>query len=208
MNNKISTNKVSISPSNKGLFGSGFKYGSNSLMGSFGKKVPLETGTKTLLRELEGRNINDNNYKQKLYCMDEKTWKEKGVGILRLNYPRNNGNSPQIVMRADTILKVILNVALFQGMHVERSQEKFIRLFAFEGDLLVHLAIKLNNSKAADDLYEAIMDAVPPAQNQSHPRANGESRERNKVKMTARIIAPGDENEIKCPVSNIFIKGI
>ncbi|RHZ74828.1 hypothetical protein Glove_219g9 [Diversispora epigaea] len=52
---------------------------------------------------------------------------------------------------------VILNVALFNGMHVER-QEKFVRIFAFEGDFLVHLAIKLSNSNAADDLYKAIMD--------------------------------------------------
>ncbi|RHZ76675.1 hypothetical protein Glove_194g179 [Diversispora epigaea] len=65
-------------------------------------------------------------------------------------------------MRADNVLKVILNVALFHGMHVERSQEKFIRLFAFEGkgDSLVHLAIKLSNSNEADNLYEAINNAI------------------------------------------------
>ncbi|RHZ66072.1 hypothetical protein Glove_309g134 [Diversispora epigaea] len=72
-------------------------------------------------------------------------------------------------MRANTILKVILNVALFHGMHIERSQEKFIRLFVFEGDQLVHLAIKLPNSNAADDLFKAIMDTIPQTKNQSHP---------------------------------------
>ncbi|RHZ83780.1 hypothetical protein Glove_87g142 [Diversispora epigaea] len=62
--------------------------------------------------------------------------------------------SPRLVMRTDNILRVILNIALFHGMHVERSQEKFVRLF-------------LSNSNAADDLYEAIMDVIPSAQNQS-----------------------------------------
>ncbi|RHZ75141.1 hypothetical protein Glove_217g243 [Diversispora epigaea] len=65
-------------------------------------------------------------------------------------------------MRADNVLRVILNVTLFRGMNVERSQEKFVRLFAFEGNgaSLVHLAIKLSNSNEADNLYEAIKDAT------------------------------------------------
>ncbi|RHZ66085.1 hypothetical protein Glove_309g104 [Diversispora epigaea] len=217
MNREISPNKVSASSLNKGVFGSGSKYAGNSLMESFActsvskksifdeqpikneeednendkdkveDEIPLETGTKILLQEIEGRDIDNNsnsnnnyNYnnkdnifliliylvytgeenetawhstRAKLYCMDGKTWKERGAGILRLNYPKNNETSPRIVMRADIIPKVILNVALFQGMHIERSQEKFIRLFAFEGDLLIHLAIKLPNSNSADDLY-------------------------------------------------------
>jgi len=50
-------------------------------------------------------------------------------------------------MRADNVLRVILNVTLFHGMNVERSQDKFVRLFAFEGNgaSLVHLAIKVCN---------------------------------------------------------------
>ncbi|RHZ80813.1 hypothetical protein Glove_132g299 [Diversispora epigaea] len=70
-------------------------------------------------------------------------------------------------MRADNTLRVILNIALFNGMHVERAQEKFVRLFAFEGDLLVHLAFKLQNSNAADNLYQAITDAITLTQDQS-----------------------------------------
>ncbi|CAG8532503.1 5631_t:CDS:10 [Diversispora eburnea] len=182
---KIESNEInkksdglSTSPQNVGIFGSGSKYTRNSLMGSFAKEVPFG-GTRTLLQELEvltgeENEITRHSVRAKLYCMDGQTWKERGVGILRLNYPRNYEKSPRLVMRADGVLRVILNVALFHGMHVERSQEKFVRLFAFEGkgDLLVHLAIKLSNSNAADDLYEAIMDAIPPAQNQSHPRVN------------------------------------
>jgi Ran-binding protein 3 len=48
-------------------------------------------------------------------------------------------------MRADGVLKVILNVALFHGMSVERAQEKYVRVIAFEGNdqIPVHLAIKV-----------------------------------------------------------------
>ena len=48
-------------------------------------------------------------------------------------------------MRADGVLKVILNVALFHGMSVERSQERFVRIVAFEGNdqIPAHLAVKV-----------------------------------------------------------------
>ncbi|RHZ59075.1 hypothetical protein Glove_365g290 [Diversispora epigaea] len=138
------------------------------------KEVPFGTETQTLFHELEVLTGEENentrhSIRAKLYCLDGQTWKERGVGTLKLNYPNNNENSPRLVMRADNVLRVILNVSLFHGMHIERSQEKFVRLFAFEGDILVHLAVKLPNSNAADDLYEAIMDAISPAQNQPHP---------------------------------------
>ncbi|RHZ87836.1 hypothetical protein Glove_29g167 [Diversispora epigaea] len=125
-------------------------------------------GTQTLLQEQEVLTGEEDEITQffvraKLYCLDGQ-WKERGVGTLRLNYPRNNKKSPRLVMRADNVLKVILNIALFRGMHVERSQEKFVKLFAYEGSKLVHLAIKLSNPNAADELYEAIKDAIPPAQ--------------------------------------------
>ncbi|RHZ80967.1 hypothetical protein Glove_130g42 [Diversispora epigaea] len=184
----------------KRVFGSGTKYTSNSLMGSFGnilssqkpnfsifdeqtspndddeenendedkecgaeEEVPFGTVTKTLLQEQkvltgEEDEVTRHLVRAKLYFMDGQ-WKERGVGTLRLNYPRNNKKSPRLVMRSDNVLRVILNVALFNGMHIERSQEKFVKLFAFE-DKLVHLAIKLSNSNAADELYEAIMDAI------------------------------------------------
>ncbi|RHZ73289.1 hypothetical protein Glove_232g114 [Diversispora epigaea] len=159
--------------------------------------VPFGKRTQTLLQELEGNNNNDDgddgnnnntffmliylvitgeeneitqhSVRAKLYYMIEQTWKERGFGILKLNYSRNEEKSPRLVMRADSVLKVILNVALFHGMHVERSQEKFIRLFAFEGkgDSLVHLAIKLSNCNEAEDLYEAIKKAMLPAQDRA-----------------------------------------
>jgi len=49
-------------------------------------------------------------------------------------------------MRSDGVLKVILNIALFHGMSVERAQEKYIRLVAFEGtkQIPVNLAIKVS----------------------------------------------------------------
>ncbi|RHZ88955.1 hypothetical protein Glove_19g414 [Diversispora epigaea] len=156
---------LSTSLPTKGVFGSGTKYTGSSFLGGFSNLQPSQneenendnvedfgTEKNTLLQEQEVR--------AKLYCMNEQKWKERGVRTLKLNYPRNYGQSPRLVMRADNVLRLILNVALFHGMHVERSEEKFIRIFAFEGNLLVHLAIKLSNCNEADDLYVAIKDAI------------------------------------------------
>ncbi|CAG8568418.1 3099_t:CDS:2 [Diversispora eburnea] len=166
------------------------KYTGNSLMGSFigsqrsifdekptrdGEENEKESGaeeTSFQQQEVltgEENEITRHSVKAKLYCMVGQMWKERGVGTLKLNYPRNYENNPRLVMRADNVLRVILNVALFPGMHVERSQEKFIRLGVFEGGLLVHLAVKVSDSKTADKLYRAILAAIPPAQNQSPP---------------------------------------
>ncbi|RHZ89219.1 hypothetical protein Glove_17g39 [Diversispora epigaea] len=134
------------------------------------EEVPFGSANHTLMKEQEVFTGEENNTTQhsvqaKLYWMDGQIWKERGVGILKLNYPINYEKSPRLVMRTDNVLKVILNIALFHGMHVERVQEKFVRLFAFEGDLLIHLAIKLPNPNAADDLYQAVVNAITPARN-------------------------------------------
>ncbi|KAL1917299.1 uncharacterized protein VTP21DRAFT_4955 [Calcarisporiella thermophila] len=97
----------------------------------------------------------------KLYAMDdERQWKERGVGNLRINVSKENPKAARLVMRADGVLRVILNVAIFSGMSCELSQEKFVRLIAFENSKPVHFAIKAPNKNAALDLFEAIQDRL------------------------------------------------
>ncbi|CAG8803883.1 2855_t:CDS:2, partial [Racocetra persica] len=114
------------------------------------EEVPFGTGARPLLQEQEvftgeEEEITRHTVRAKLYCMDrERQWKERGVGMLKLNYPKDCEKSPRLIMRADGVLRVILNIALFHGMSVERSQEKFVRIVAFEGTSTapVHFAIK------------------------------------------------------------------
>ncbi|CAG8791638.1 20806_t:CDS:2, partial [Cetraspora pellucida] len=131
--------------------------------------VPFGTGARPLLQEQEvftgeEEEITRHTVRAKLFCMgNEHQWKERGVGMLKLNYPKDCEKSPRLIMRADGVLRVILNISLFHGMSVERSQEKFVRIVAFEGTSTtpVHFAIKLSNTHAADDLYDAILEAIP-----------------------------------------------
>lgn len=73
--------------------------------------------------------------KAKLLVIDGKSdnWKERGTGTLRINTKKTDGTSAtRLIMRADSVFRVILNVPLFPGMKVWIMQEKFVRFAAFE----------------------------------------------------------------------------
>lgn len=83
----------------------------------------------------------------KLYTMaEDQSWKERGTGTLRVNVPKSASDKrpARLVMRADGVLRVILNVSLFKGMKCE-LQEKFVRIVAFEDAKPVHYAIKVRS---------------------------------------------------------------
>ncbi|KAI8576063.1 hypothetical protein K450DRAFT_258709 [Umbelopsis ramanniana AG] len=120
--------------------------------------------------------------KAKLLVMDgtSDSWKERGTGTLRINTKKTHGNSAtRLVMRADSVFRVILNVPLFVGMKVWIMQEKFVRFAAFEsvesvevGDKkddaaasgstkLVNYALKVGSTSSAQDLYDMIIAHLP-----------------------------------------------
>ncbi|CAI2163379.1 19540_t:CDS:10 [Funneliformis geosporum] len=177
----------SKSPPKQGIFGSNSKYnspidtfGSSSKSPNHGFKSIFGTSARPILQEQEvitGEEDEVTRYtiRAKLYCMDKSLqYRERGVGTLKLNFPRDNKKSPRIVMRTDGVLRVILNIALFHGMSVERAQESFVRVVAYEGTdhIPVKLAIKVGSPSAADELYNAIMNAIPQHQQQSQIRIN------------------------------------
>ncbi|KAJ1025012.1 hypothetical protein NDA18_004298 [Ustilago nuda] len=94
----------------------------------------------------------------KLYTMaEDQSWKERGTGTLRVNIPKNPSDKrpARLVMRADGVLRVILNISLFKGMKCE-LQEKFVRIIAFEDAKAVHYAIKLSNPNNAAALMDVL----------------------------------------------------
>ncbi|KAF6767654.1 Ran binding domain protein [Kalmanozyma brasiliensis GHG001] len=98
----------------------------------------------------------------KLYTMaEDQSWKERGTGTLRVNIPKKSSDKrlARLVMRADGILRVILNVPLFQGMKCE-LHEKFVRIVALEDTKPVHYAIKLSNPNNAAALMDVLDDFV------------------------------------------------
>ncbi|PWN29445.1 hypothetical protein BDZ90DRAFT_258365 [Jaminaea rosea] len=123
------------------------------------------------------------------------TWKERGTGTLRVNVPKDlyyqqrsqqypqlgkyprpsvsasggsgGASAARLVMRAEGVLRLILNVRLFPGMGVELAQEKFVRFVALEGGesggAPCHFAVRCSNGAAGRALYEAVKGQIPEA---------------------------------------------
>ncbi|KAJ9474155.1 Ran-specific GTPase-activating protein 2 [Pseudozyma hubeiensis] len=106
----------------------------------------------------------------KLYTMaEDQSWKERGTGTLRVNIPKTSSEKrpARLVMRADGILRVILNVPLFKGMKCE-LHEKFVRIVALEDNKPVHYAIKLSNPNNAAALMDVLDEFVVSDDSISH----------------------------------------
>ncbi|GAO47314.1 hypothetical protein G7K_1522-t1 [Saitoella complicata NRRL Y-17804] len=108
------------------------------------------------------------NSKAKLFSFDtkEQAWKERGVGTLRVNLYQDKKLGGRIVMRADAVYRVILNVKLFKNMKIETSKdavmnEKSIRFSALEEGKLVMFTVRVGNANTALDLAKAITDSLP-----------------------------------------------
>lgn len=94
-------------------------------------------------------------------------WKERGVGILKLNKDDTTQKS-RIVMRSRGILKVILNLPLIKGFSIKKGfpgslqSEKFIRIIAIDDkNLPVTYALKCANPDSINELYDKIEELIP-----------------------------------------------
>jgi len=97
----------------------------------------------------------------KLYIMErEGGWKERGTGLLKLNVRQSDGRAPRLIMRADGVLRLILNVSLYVGMQTKVDQ-RYLRATVFEEGTRQFITIRTANDKIAAELAEAIHENVP-----------------------------------------------
>ncbi|KAL4956353.1 hypothetical protein BDW69DRAFT_192483 [Aspergillus filifer] len=89
--------------------------------------------------------------KAKLFHFSDKEWRERGLGNFKVNVKVVDGvedkKSARMVMRADGVLRVMLNTALFKGMKVgdaagNEPRSKQIHLASFEGNRSVPLLLR------------------------------------------------------------------
>ncbi|CAE6468443.1 unnamed protein product [Rhizoctonia solani] len=66
----------------------------------------------------------------KLYTQDEQfAYKERGTGLLKVNVRRSDGEGARIVMRAEGVLRLLLNMALYPGLICELGPDpKFVKV--------------------------------------------------------------------------------
>ncbi|GMM52533.1 Yrb2 protein [Starmerella bacillaris] len=100
----------------------------------------------------------------RLFCVDlssdAKQWKERGSGTLKLN--QNSENKHRLIMRADGVLRVQLNLPLvkntkvFKGFTNSLHSENYIRLVGIEDEKPRQFALKLSSEDQRDQLFSEI----------------------------------------------------
>jgi Ran-binding protein 3 len=105
----------------------------------------------------------------RLYALDLTNaavgWKERGTGTLHVNKMRD-GSRSRLVMRADAVLRVILNLPLVQNMEVAQgmksslASDKFVRITGFEDKKPHQYALKAANPELAQELFNHINELV------------------------------------------------
>ena len=105
----------------------------------------------------------------KLYQLSDfkSGWKERGVGVIKINKNKETGKS-RLVMRSRGLLKVILNLPLMKeftfhkGFPGSLQSEKFMRLIAIDdNNIPVQYAFRTGSEDSAFELYDNIEKQIP-----------------------------------------------
>ncbi|KAL7754130.1 hypothetical protein RI367_000110 [Sorochytrium milnesiophthora] len=113
------------------------------------EEVPVETGEE----EDETRHV----VRARLYVLEKGEYHERGIGSLKVNVRQYEGKEhARLVMRAEAVHRLLLNIALFPGMKVDITSDRYVRFTAVESGKLVTYIAKVSNANLAADLLESI----------------------------------------------------
>ncbi|KAL2815719.1 hypothetical protein BJX63DRAFT_420286 [Aspergillus granulosus] len=96
--------------------------------------------------------------KAKLFHFSDKEWKERGLGTFKVNVKVTDGvedkKSARMIMRADGVLRVMLNSPLFKGMKIgdatgKEPRSKQINLASLENSRTVPLLLRPAGSRSS-----------------------------------------------------------
>ncbi|KAF7168337.1 hypothetical protein CNMCM5623_001345 [Aspergillus felis] len=107
--------------------------------------------------------------KAKLFQFTNNEWKERGIGTFKVNVKVTEGQedkkAARMIMRADGVLRVMLNTPLFKGMKVgdpsgDEPKSKQIHLVGVEDGRTVPLLLRVGSEDVAKELYHVIQDLL------------------------------------------------
>ncbi|GAD93793.1 nuclear protein export protein Yrb2 [Paecilomyces variotii No. 5] len=117
---------------------------------------PIETG--------EEEEVTYFSCKAKLFGFSGKEWKERGLGTFKVNVrePIGEGKkTARLIMRADGVLRVMLNTPIFNGMTVgdptgKEPSTKQLHLASLENGRSVPLLLRTGSNDIAKELYHVV----------------------------------------------------
>ncbi|WVR04829.1 hypothetical protein IAU60_001841 [Kwoniella sp. DSM 27419] len=98
--------------------------------------------------------------RSKLYVSENGAWKERGVGLLKLNVRRKDRGGARLVMRADGVLRLMLNAKLHSSMKPQ-VDGKMVRMYVQNVDAWMVICLRMSNNKLAVEFAEQILSHVP-----------------------------------------------
>ncbi|KAL4917302.1 hypothetical protein BDW62DRAFT_184164 [Aspergillus aurantiobrunneus] len=131
-----------------------------------------KTDERFYARQIETGEEEEKTYfacKAKLFHFSDMEWRERGLGNFKVNVKVTDGvedkKSARMVMRADGVLRVMLNTALFKGMNVgdasgNEPRSKQIHLASLEGNRSVPLLLRTGSEDQAKELYHTLQDLL------------------------------------------------
>ncbi|PWY84654.1 hypothetical protein BO94DRAFT_468256 [Aspergillus sclerotioniger CBS 115572] len=105
--------------------------------------------------------------KAKLFQFTDKEWKERGIGTFKVNVRVTDGmedkKAARMIMRADGVLRVMLNTPIFKGMTVGDGQgkepkSKQIHLASLENDRSIPILLRTGSEDLAKELYRVVRE--------------------------------------------------
>ncbi|OXG75136.1 ran-binding protein 3 [Cryptococcus neoformans Gb118] len=94
--------------------------------------------------------------------VNEKGWKERGVGLLKLNVRRSDGSGARLVMRADGVLRLLLNSKLYKGLNPTVEGKTVLMTLPNVGEKeMAIICLRMSNIKVAEELADFIHEHIP-----------------------------------------------
>ncbi|KAE8372716.1 hypothetical protein BDV26DRAFT_273516 [Aspergillus bertholletiae] len=107
--------------------------------------------------------------KAKLFQFSNGEWKERGIGTFKVNVKVTDGEedkkATRLIMRADGVLRVMLNTPIFKGMKVgdasgNEPKSKQIHLASLEEGRSVPTLLRMPSEDLAKELYHIVCDLL------------------------------------------------
>ncbi|KAE8353935.1 hypothetical protein BDV28DRAFT_147563 [Aspergillus coremiiformis] len=107
--------------------------------------------------------------KAKLFQFSSGEWKERGIGTFKVNVKVTDGEedkkATRLIMRADGVLRVMLNTPIFKGMTVgdasgKEPKSKQIHLASLEEGRSVPTLLRMPSEDLARELYRVVRDLL------------------------------------------------
>ncbi|CCO30453.1 Diacylglycerol O-acyltransferase 2B [Rhizoctonia solani AG-1 IB] len=129
---------------------------------------PDENVTKLEIQQIQYNTGEEEDFtvfqtRAKLYTQDEQfAYKERGTGLLKINVRRSDGEGARIVMRAEGVLRLLLNMALYPGLICELGPDpKFVKVAEITPNERKFHAIKVGSTKLAQELFDQLTENTP-----------------------------------------------